>query len=202
MSGFVRLNKDRTETITPFMAVRPNPIKFIPDNKINEYGWFKVESNLRQLKSDELHSIIRTGWKLTESIETGEAVVEVDYALEPVDIDTQRSVIAKRCHNHREEVLQQTVEALGHELRVDNFLISELQGNIIAGNEQPISLITEGNETIEVSAANVRKLHEALTKYVRDVVFACRAMKDEILATEAPLDYDYRSGWPSRELVL
>lgn len=198
MSKYVRLNKEKTETISPFMAVRPSPLKHIPDSKINDYGWYKVQEVRGDAADPELYSLTRTGWSLKEPL-GDDAYVEVTYTYQLVSIEQQRAVVAARCHKHRDGLLSQGLMFRGKMIDTQQETKHRILSQYMAATQNPtlsIDWITADNTILVLDAVGIQALATAFADFESVIVGHARSLKDQIYESITPTEFNYQDGWP------
>lgn len=201
MSKFVRLNKERTETISPYMAIRPNPIKNIPDDKINQYGWFKIKEVRGECPDKELYHLVRDGWSFHEPAGE-EAYVEVVYSYQIADIEQQRAVMVGRCHAYRDMLLSMGLTFRGKLIDTKPETKQRVLSHAVAAIQNPnltVDWIVEDNTILTLDASGIQSLSDAFNEFESDIVSCGRSIKDQILTSDNPIDFDFTIGWPDTE---
>lgn len=197
MAKYVRLNKERTKLTSPFMATKPNPVKRFSDEELPTYDWFRVEEATPVNPDSDLYYLNRNGW---EFVDGPKPHVLVNYVVTPASIDQQRQVIAKRCHAHRDELLLGGLTFRGKVIDTKPETHQRVMNYAIAAMSNPdivIEWIADDNSTLILNAAGIAALAKAFVEFEGSMVMKCRDLKNQIELSDAPIDFDYMTGWPT-----
>ena len=185
---YVKLNKDRTEWLTPIFNVKPNPVRRHPDEILHTFDWYIVKESFAPITDRELYQHERGSWEVEEDSVYGH-VVKVNYDSVLKDREQVCDVICKRVDVKRNTNMRGGLTYKGSRIATDEITLVRVTGLSVKAVIDPsisINFITVDNGIITLSASEVIELGNAFADFESQNVMTARILKDYILNHENP----------------